>query len=140
MRIKRIILLVLLCSISFSLLFAQSVTDSIAHYRSLAQIAIKAKDYRSYQKNIEKIVQLNPNDYMSRFMLARAYVINNNKEKAIEQLSFLAKNNYDLIVHAEKDQLLLSLGTEPGFEAVEDYRAGTGRRESPRMGYLLRAN
>ena len=120
MKTKTIILSALIYIIGLSFLKAQDhKTDSINFYKKAAQEAVKTQDFLTYQNNIEKIVKLAPADYMSRFMLARAYVINENKEKAIEQLKFLAKNNYDLIIYAEKDRLLSSLKSEAGFKSIE---------------------
>ncbi|NJO91604.1 MAG: hypothetical protein HC831_23555 [Chloroflexia bacterium] len=88
MKTIKITLSVLISIILINTVKAQNSADSISHYRNMAREAAKAKDFESYQSNIEKIVQLNSDDYMSRFMLARAYVINDSKEKAIEQLAF----------------------------------------------------
>jgi hypothetical protein len=96
------------------------LTDSIQHYQELAKQARTQNNTVDYLRYTKKVVELAPEDYLARYILARAFVMNKKPGKAINALSFLADRNSDLIVFIENDPILKALCNHPKYMPIKD--------------------
>ena len=113
-----IVLLLLLLFLISCASNQQSSTESLDEYLQRSTKAYQSKDYPQYQRLMQKIVDLLPQNYKYRYFLARACALNNDLENAVKIMHFLLDEDYDLAIFAERDTNFDSIRKSEQFQEI----------------------